>query len=115
MSKRGLYKTDIETIMRNAFFKEGLNPISEYPIRCRYGYVLDFAFPDLKIGIECDGEAWHPEGNSHDRKRDGYLKSHGWIMLRFKGNDIMNNIQQCINQCKEVIENEQQRNTRRNL
>lgn len=100
---RGLYKTDIEGIMGLSLQNEGIYVISQFPIRCKYGYILDFAIPNQKIDIECDGEVWHQLGNKKDKNRDGYLKSRGWIILRFKGNDIKNNIQNCINKIKGAI------------
>ena len=97
---RGLHKTDIEEIMQEALEKEGIKVVSQYPIRDRFGYILDFAIPDLKIDIEVDGEAWHPEGNSRDRKRNWFLKNKGWTILRFKGDEIKNNVQECLEKVK---------------
>ena len=97
---RGLHKTDIEEIMQEALEKEGIKVVPQYPIRGRFGYILDFAIPDLKIDIEVDGENWHPEGNSRDRKRNWFLRSKGWTILRFKGEEIKNNIQQCVDKIK---------------
>jgi len=103
---RGLYKTDIEEIMGKALEKEGIKAIYNFPIRCRFGYILDFAIVDLKIDIECDGEHYHPIGNDRDRKRNGFLRSRGWTILRFRGNKIKENIQSCIKKIKETIEKE---------
>ncbi len=103
---RGLYKTDIERIMGKALEKEGIEVTYNFPIRCRFGYILDFAITDLKIDIECDGEKWHPEGNNKDRRRNGYLRSKGWTILRFRGKEIKDNTQSCINKIKETIEKE---------
>ena len=100
---RGLYKTDIEQIMFDALQKEGIEVATQFPIRCKYGYVLDYAIPGLKICIECDGKHWHLKGNKHDKKRDGYLKSKGWTVLRFTDTEIKENIEQCINKIKNHI------------
>ena len=103
MSKRGLYKTDIERIMFKALSNTNFNFSYNYPIRCKYGYILDFAIPDKKICIECDGEHVHPLGNSHDRKRDAVLRKMGWKTLRFRGEDIKNDIDACLNKIKQEI------------
>ena len=103
---RELYRTDIERIMGNTLKKEGIKAVYNFPIRCRFGYILDFAIPEFKIDIECDGEPFHPLGNDRDRKRNGYLKSRGWIILRFRGKEIRDNIQSCINKIKETIKKE---------
>lgn len=100
---REIYKTDIEKIMKEKLKEAGIEVVSQFPIRCKYGYILDYAIPELKIDIECDGEAWHKEGNSHDRKRNAYLKSKGWIILRFTGKEIKDNIQKCIDKIKTYL------------
>jgi len=43
-------------------------------------YLLDIAIPKLKVDIEVDGKHWH--GGSKDEKRDEYLKTHGWKVIR---------------------------------
>ena len=96
MTMREIYKTDIERKMDEALKKAKINVVHNFPIRCKYGYILDFAIPDLKIDIETDGEHWHPIGNSHDRKRNGYLKKQGWKVLRFRGKEIKKDIHTCI-------------------
>ena len=93
---RGLHSTDIELLMDNALQDNNINAVAQYPIRCKFGYILDFAIPSLKIDIECDGETWHKEGNDRDRKRNGYLRSRGWTVMRFRGEEIKNNIKNCI-------------------
>ncbi len=96
MSMRGLYKTDIERIMTKALNNERIPYVNNFPIRSKYGYILDFAIPDLKIDIETDGEHWHPIGNSHDRKRNWVLRKQGWKVIRFRGKEIKGDIHTCI-------------------
>jgi len=101
---RGLYKTDIEEIMDIALQDAGFIPDKDYvynfPIRG--AYILDFAFPKEKINIECDGERWHPKENKYDKKRNYFLKRRGWIVLRFTGRKIKEDIKNCI----EIIKGE---------
>lgn len=54
-------------------------------------YKLDFAYPQLRLGIDVDGEFWHsrPENKRNDMKRDQRLASAGWTILRFN-EDAMN-------------------------
>jgi len=98
---RGCYKTGIERRMANALMAESIEFIYGYPIRCKYGYIIDFAIPDKKIAIECDGEPWH--GGIRDEHRDGYLSSHGWTVLRFWGKEITDDIDSCVNRVKEAM------------
>ena len=100
---RELYKTDIEKLMFDSLRENNINFVSEFPIRCKYGYILDFAIPELKIDIECDGSAWHKKGNNRDNKRNWFLKNKGWIVLRFTDKEIKKDIQSCVNKIKDII------------
>jgi len=72
---------------------------------CRYR--LDFAVfcEKGKIDVECDNEKWHRLSSQRvkDRRRDLYLGEHGWTVLRFEGENIMNNPNYCIKVLKEAI------------
>ena len=52
-------------------------------------YVLDFACVDLRIGVEADG-GQHAD-SAADVVRDAHLADHGWLMLRFWNNDVLQN------------------------
>lgn len=108
---RGKHKTDIEIIMEQALIDNNIEYCYDFSIRSKYGYRLDFALPKHKIAVECDGEAWHKEGNLHDKRRDGFFKSIGWKTIRFGGNQILNNINGCIDKIKEEIKNETNRSS----
>lgn len=97
---RGLYKTNIEEAMAKALKDNNIDASYNFPIRCKHGYILDFAIPDLKIDIECDGEVWHKIGNSRDHKRNWVLRKMGWKILRFRGKQILENIDECIKEIK---------------
>lgn len=53
-------------------------------------YVLDGAFPDIKLGVEADGEIWHnnPKNLVSDQQRDTTLARQGWTILRFTDKEI---------------------------
>lgn len=97
------HRTDIEILMADALISEGIEAVEQFPIRGKYGYSLDFAIPDLKIDIEVDGEHFHAIGNDHDRKRNWTLRNRGWEIVRFRGNEVRNNITDCINSLKVII------------
>lgn len=101
---RTKYKTDIERIMGKALDKNNIQAAYDFPIRCKYGYRIDFVITSKKIGIECDGEAWHKENNHHDRKRDHFLKRMGWKMIRFPCSRIKQDINSCIDEIKKLME-----------
>jgi very-short-patch-repair endonuclease len=54
-------------------------------------YFIDFGCPFLKIGIECDGKAWHD--HDLDKARDARLAAQGWMIFRIEGHE-----------CKRVVE-----------
>jgi very-short-patch-repair endonuclease len=59
-------------------------------------FVLDFAFPEIGVGVECDGELWHERADlkARDRQRDQQLAQVGWRILRFKERAITDRIEQ---------------------
>ena len=48
-------------------------------------FVLDFAYPELGIGIEADGAIWHERNDlkERDQQRDQKLSNVGWRIMRF--------------------------------
>lgn len=48
-------------------------------------FVLDFAYPNLGMGIESNGKIWHEnaEAKIRDQQRDQKLANIGWRILRF--------------------------------
>jgi very-short-patch-repair endonuclease len=84
--------------------------IPQFPVQ--YGsqeYPLDFAIPQLKIGLEADGEMFHsnPKQLTHDKERDRKLNQLGWTILRFKDTEIKKKIEQVMQTVlKEVMKKE---------
>lgn len=83
----------------------------------------DFVFLRRKIAIFCDGEFWHgkewdakkkPATNivywhakierniARDHEVNSCLKQDGWIVIRFWGKDITNNIDTCLDIVKQA-------------
>jgi len=57
-------------------------------------FVLDFAYPDVGVGIEPNGEIWHEQVDAkiHDQQRDQKLANVGWRILRFNEDAINSNM-----------------------
>jgi very-short-patch-repair endonuclease len=57
-------------------------------------YSIDFAIPNLKIGLEADGEAFHGSAKqiTHDAERDQCLNQMGWTIMRFTDEEIENKL-----------------------
>jgi very-short-patch-repair endonuclease len=83
-------KTYIEQRMANLLDELSVEYIFQYPI---LRYNADFAIPDLKIVIECDGEYWHKDKEA-DLKRQKRIENEGWTVLRFTGSEINKKIEE---------------------
>jgi very-short-patch-repair endonuclease len=76
-----------------------------FPLYAQYSagptmdYQLDGAIPNLKIGVEADGEIWHnnPDKIAKDKRRDSELAVNGWIIVRFTDKELQDHPQDCIN------------------
>lgn len=95
--------TDIEIIMKNALDKHGLK--YEHPFQLDGIFNIDFAMPDKKIAIECDGLYWHSRqrNQSYDKRKEQYLIKRGWTLLRFLDILIKQKIEKCISVIKSVM------------
>ncbi len=52
-------------------------------------YIVDFACPSRRLVVEADG-GQHAE-NTYDARRDAWLASQGWHVLRFWNQEILTN------------------------
>ncbi|MFT7869547.1 MULTISPECIES: DUF559 domain-containing protein [Amycolatopsis] len=51
-------------------------------------YVLDIAWPELRIALEYDGFAAHEERHEHDAERDERMAGRGWVTIRATAVDL---------------------------
>lgn len=89
-----------ESWLEDRFFRSlksaGLSvPVSQYEIR-RKGVLLgrvDFAYPDRRVVIECDGYIFHSGRKKWDldAKRARAIMAEGWTIYRFTWTDIIEN------------------------
>jgi very-short-patch-repair endonuclease len=87
-----LSESDLEDLMVE-LLKDGSFPpwTQQYPMRLSFGPIrIDFAYPAVKLAIECDSYMWHmdEEAFRRDRRRDAELQAMGWIVLRFTWRQI---------------------------
>jgi very-short-patch-repair endonuclease/predicted nucleic acid-binding Zn ribbon protein len=109
-SSKGSY---IEKCLEKELKNRNIETVSQYPIfinrdhrNIPHFYFLDFAIPDLKIAIECDGEQWHNSNTIlKDKKRQEYIEKLGWQFLRFTGNEIKHSLKDCVDQVQRLIKN----------
>jgi DNA mismatch endonuclease (patch repair protein) len=122
MSRVRSKDTKIEIVLRKALWHEG--------IRYRKNYALlpgkpDIAITKYRIAIFCDGEFWHGKNWETKRERllsnreywipkiernmvrdyeiDRQLMGMGWLVIRFWGEEIENNLTACVQGIKEMI------------
>ena len=57
-------------------------------------FVLDFAYPQVGVGVETDGDIWHQREDlaQRDAQRDQKLANIGWRILRFKQDAVESHI-----------------------
>ncbi len=61
-------------------------------------YKIDIAIPDRMIAIEVDGSSHRDINNQlKDKKKELFLTGKGWLVYRFTNNQVINNINDCIN------------------
>lgn len=89
-------QTDYERLKTESYIErrlyDALKRRGEYP-QCQVGcgkYRIDIALVRYRLAIECDGKAYHSskQQKAHDRRKNAFLKRHGWKVLRFTGSDI---------------------------
>lgn len=110
----GTKLTSLEQIMYKILTEINI-PFKRYAQFTLGRYRADFAIPDLKLDIECDGHQWHanPEAKAHDKKRDMDLANAGWTVVRFNENElqenqqgvkrsVFSNIMKCWNRTKQI-------------
>lgn len=108
--------TKIELLMEKELIKR--NILFEKQFIVDKKFVCDFAIPNFKIIIECDGDYWH--GNpkiyaenklnetqkkkiNFDKYKNMYLNSKGWKVFRFYETDILRNVENCVEQILKKI------------
>jgi very-short-patch-repair endonuclease len=83
--------TDVERILWRALREStlGVKFRRQHPIGRR---IADFACPAAKLAIELDGSQ-HIAGAAADARRDDELADHGYRVIRFWNNDIIQNLE----------------------
>lgn len=114
--------SQIELLLRKALWDKGYRYRKN--VKSVYGHP-DIAFIGKKIAIFCDSEFWHGydwenrkkdfkvrqdfwipkiERNiERDKEVTQKLESEGWVVIRFWGADIKNNIAQCVETIEKAV------------
>ncbi len=94
--------TAIERALLEAIQQAGRlsEPVPQYEVRDEGGGLItipDFAYPDRRIAIYCDGFAYHGnrETLESDARKRNALQAMGWAVLNFWGRQILRNPHAC--------------------
>lgn len=61
-------------------------------------FIIDFYCPKVKLGIEVDGEVhFTEEAKNYDKNRSGFLSDFGIEIIRFRNDEIYNNLKVVLN------------------
>ena len=97
-------QTDAERILWRLLCKQQLD-------ECRFrrqhpmgAYIVDFICLERKLIIELDGDQHgQPEQVAHDQRRDAWLQSRGYHVVRFWNDEIYQNIDGVLSVIAELL------------
>ena len=95
-----------ERLFQKLMNENGYFPISQYS-EGMAGFMIDFAFPDIKLAIEIDGEYWHnlPQTRKRDKCKNYFLRvKKGWELIRIPACDFTKNTDHYIWEVIQTIE-----------
>lgn len=60
-------------------------PVAEYVARPHGEFRIDFAYPEVRLGVEGQSLAWHSNARQQeaDHERRNALAEYGWTLLEF--------------------------------
>jgi very-short-patch-repair endonuclease len=97
--------TAIEQALLSAIRNGGRlpEPVHQHAVTASNGAILtvpDFAYPDRRIAIYCDGFAYHGDRDAleSDARKRNQLQADGWAVLTFWGRQILRNPAACESQ-----------------
>jgi very-short-patch-repair endonuclease len=112
--------TSIERKLYDSMKSFGLNPRRQYKLYDGASLVgvVDFAFPEKKVIVECYGDYWHANPKlygkrgltetqkrvlARDQLKREWAKKNGWTFLAFYESDINNDSIKCVEQILEKL------------
>ncbi len=65
-------------------------------------FIADFAFLERKLIVELDGVA-HDIDFAHDERRDAWLASQGYQVIRFMNDDVTRNLEGVVETIRQAL------------
>ena len=102
------HTSPIEDLMWEALKVAEIQAERQYEIReHNANYDLDFAIEcsdGTMVNIECNGATHdYDDAVRWDRRRNTYLTTRGWLVLRFGTDELRNDIRGCVNKVRTLI------------
>ena len=95
-----------ELLFEKLINEKGYYPQAQYS-EGMAGFILDFAFPDIKLAIEIDGEYWHnlEKTKAKDRRRNYFLGvKKGWEVIHIPAKDFTQHSEHYVWEVIQTIE-----------
>lgn len=94
--------TSIERLMAAELTTRNIPFVSQKIIA---DWIVDFALPEHRIAIECDGTYWHASDRqkTKDANKDHWLIAHRWRIFRFTETEIHESPSACVDKVLAVI------------
>ena len=99
--------TTLERLGARVLINGGLpEPVYEFPIPWAPGRRFDAAYPERRLAIEWDSVRWHTqlEAFHRDRERDRLAILHGWRVLRFTWDDVIQRPEMVVRTVRQALE-----------
>jgi hypothetical protein len=103
-------KGAIEEVLLGALtpFDDLPAPERDHEVRTEGGTLVtvpDFAWPDLRVAVFCDGYQYHGDRDTLelDAAKRNFLAERGWTVLTYWGRQILNHPERCARQVVETL------------
>jgi len=113
-------KTSIEELLAKEMDRKKLLFVDQFNLDNKF--IFDFAIPQFKLLIECDGDYWHANPKFYERRnmkklhkrqkmnivrdkiKNKYANNKGWYVLRFFESEIKKSPSKCVDRIIEFIQ-----------
>lgn len=94
--------TSIERLLADELTARHIAFVPQKVIAC---WLVDFAIPEHRIAIECDGTYWHNSDiqKVKDANKDHWLAAHNWTMVRLTEPELKADIAACVDRIVKLL------------
>lgn len=106
MEAQNYVRSAPELLFEKLINENGYFPIAQYS-EGMAGFMIDFAFPEIKLAIEIDGEYWHnlEKTKIKDRRRNYFLGvKKGWEVIHIPAKDFTQHSEHYVWEVIQAIE-----------